>query len=147
MSLKEQIMEAQKQAMKEKNAEVLSTIRMLTSAIKNEEIDSRTELTDEQVQQVVARQVKQLNDSIVDFQKGGREDLVTQAAKEVQLLTTFLPEQLSDAELQLIVKEVIEAAGATSAQDVGKVMGTVMQKVKGKADGQRVRAMVSTLLV
>ena len=96
MSIKQNIQDAQKEAMKSKDSDKLSTLRQIWSAIKNAEIDSSGELSDEKVQEIIARQVKQLRDAMSDFEKGGREDLVEQNKKEIELLETYLPAQMSD---------------------------------------------------
>lgn len=145
MSIKQTLQDAQKEAMKAKDSESLSTIRQVLSAIKNEEISSGGELKDEQIQTVIARQVKQLKDALKDFEAAGRDDLAGQNKKEIALLEGYLPAQLSDEELETIVKETIAQTGATGPQDLGKVMGAVMGKVKGQADGNRVREMATKL--
>lgn len=134
-----------KEAMKQKDAEKLSTVRMIMAAIKNTEIDQGGVLTDEQIQETIAKQVKQLQDAMKDFSAGGRTDLVEQTQKEVAYLSSFLPAQLSDEELETIAKEVLKTLGTTSKQDFGKIMGAVMAAVKGQADGNRVREVVNRL--
>lgn len=119
---------------------------MLWSAIRNEEIEKLRELSDEETQAVVGRQMKQLADALKDFETGGRADLVAQTKQELQTLATYLPAQLPEDELRRIVEASIREVGATSAADVGKVMGAVMKAAKGKADGNRVRSLVSELL-
>lgn len=146
MSVKQQLMDAQKEAMKAKDKARLSTIRMTLSAIKNEEINNGVELDDTGVQAVIAKQVKQLNDSAAEFEKGGRSDMAADAKKEVEILAVYLPAQLDDDALKAIVQEVITDVGATSPSDMGKVMGPVMEKVQGQADGKRVKDMVQQLL-
>ncbi|HYE59797.1 MAG TPA: GatB/YqeY domain-containing protein [Candidatus Kapabacteria bacterium] len=146
MSLRDSIRQAQTQAMKDRNAEVTDMLRMLWSQIRNEEIAQQHDVTDEDIVQIVSRQVKQLQDALQDFTKGGRTDLIEKTNKEIAFLQQYLPVQLSDEELETIVKEVIAASGAASGNDTGKVMGTVMKQVKGKADGNRVREMVTRLL-
>jgi uncharacterized protein YqeY len=146
MALRDDIQSAQTTAMKSRQTETLSTLRMLWSAIRNEEINLRQELTDEEVVGVVSRQIKQLRDSATDFANGGRNDLAEKANTEIKLLETYLPAQMSDDELESVTKKIIADMSATGAGDVGKVMGSVMKQVKGKADGNRVRNIVTRLL-
>lgn len=146
MSLQATIDQAKIAAMKEKNQEALSTLRMLSSAIKNAEIEKQSALTDEEVQAVIARQVKQLRDANTDFQSSGRTDLVEKTNAEIALLETYLPAQMSDEELQAIVKATAEEMGVTAKADMGKLMGAVMKKVAGQADGNRVKEMVTAVL-
>lgn len=146
MVLREQILEAQKKAMKEKDAERLSILRVLWAAIKNEEIERRQELSDEQFQDVVARQVKQLKDALVDFEKGGRADLVEQMNKEIAVLAVYLPEQMSDTDLEQLIKNILTENNIVDAKDSGKAMSLVMPAVKGKADGTKVRNIVNQIL-
>jgi uncharacterized protein YqeY len=114
--------------------------------MKNKQIDVRHELSDQEVQDVVKTQVKQLKDAIESFTSGGREDLATNARMEIGLLEQFLPTQMSDEELLRVVKEVVEKSGVTSKADMGKVMGQAMAAVAGRADGSRVKALVATML-
>lgn len=139
MPLRETIQQAQTQAMKERNAERTSVLRMLWSAIRNEEINTRQDLTDEQVQSVIARQVKQLEDAQKDFQSGSRADLAEQNQREVAIMRAYLPAQLTDEELDSAVRAVLGAMDAGQTVDFGRIMGAVMKEVKGKADGNRVR--------
>jgi len=146
MTLRTIILEDQKKAMKERSKQKLSTLRMLTSAIKNVEIEKQHELSDEEVLEVIARQAKQLKDAMKDFESGGRDDLLEKTKSELGVLEAYLPEQLSDEELEKVVKATAEKVGASSSADMGKIMGAVMGQVKGKADGNRVRAIVQKLL-
>lgn len=146
MSLAEIINEKMKAALKAKENATLSTLRLLRSAIKNKHIDVQHELSDQEIQDVVKTQVKQLKDAIESFARGGRQDLVQNAQAEIAVLEQFLPEQLSNEELLQIVKEAIEQTGATQKADVGRVMGVAMQAVAGRADGSRVREMVASSL-
>lgn len=146
MSLRNEIQEKIHAAMKAGDAKNLAVMRLLKSAIKNEEIELQKELSDEEVQSVVARQVKQLVDAIKDFESGERSDLVAQAKEEIELMSVYLPEQMSDSELSIIVNKAIESTGAKTPGDVGRVMGLVMKQAKGKADGTKVREMVSKKL-
>src|SRR3989338_7416842 len=111
MTLREQLMEDQKQAMRDKNSERLSTIRMVMAAVKNTEIDRGTVLEDVEIQEVIARQVKQLADAVKDFIAGRRADLVEQSNKEMSLLAGYLPQQLSDEELESIIEKTMTDLG------------------------------------
>jgi len=146
MSLADTIQQAVITAMKAKDQETLSTLRMLTAAIKNAQIDAEKDLTDEDVQGVVSKQVKQLKDSLEQFRVGGREDLAGGVEKEINTLEVYLPEQLSEEEVEKIVQEVIGATGATSVKDMGRVMGQVMGKAKGQVDGNVVKNIAQKLL-
>src|SRR3990167_2944276 len=142
MTLIQTILEAQKEAMKKRDAETLSILRVLSSAAKNEQIEKQRELTDAEVQQVIARQVKQLKDALSDFEKARRTDLVDKTKKEVALLSAYLPQQLSDEELKAVIMLVVETNKGT---EPGRIMGPVMKEVAGRADGSRVKAMLETL--
>ncbi len=144
--LVEQINSDLKAAMIAKNAEELSVLRMLIAALRNKEITLRSggaaELTDEQVLEVLASEVKKRRDSVEAYTSGGRPELAAKETSEIKILQKYLPEQMTDEELEKVVREVM-AAGAT---DFGRVMGQVMAKVKGKADGGKVSEMVKKLL-
>ncbi len=144
--LREQILEAQKKAMKEKEAEKLSILRVLWATIKNEEIEKGQQLNNEQIQELVARQVKQLKDALVDFEKGNRIDLVEQTKKEIAVLTVYLPEQMSDVDLEQLIKNILLENNITDAKDSGKAMALIMPAVKGKTDGAKVRNIVNQIL-
>ena len=147
MSIKDQLTADMKQAMKDREAGKLrlSVIRMVR-ANKNVEINDKKELTDDEVLAVLMKEVKMRQDSVEEFQKAGRDELVAQAKEEIAILKKYLPEALSDDELKAIVAEVIAAVGATSPKDMGKVMPAVMAKTKGRADGKRINVMVRELL-
>jgi len=144
--LREQILEAQKKAMKEKEAEKLSILRVLWATIKNEEIEKGQPLNNEQIQELVARQVKQLKDALVDFEKGNRTDLIEQTKKEIAVLTVYLPEQMSDVDLEQLIKNILLENNITDAKDSGKAMALIMPAVKGKTDGAKVRNIVNQIL-
>lgn len=145
MSLRNTLQEAQKIAMKNGNKDALSTLRMLWSAIRNAEIDKGSEMTEEEIQGLIARQVKQLRDAATDFEKGGRTDLIEQSQKEINLLSEYLPVQLTDDELLALVKNIIEKNNGE--KNTGVIMGAVMKEVNGKADGKRVREIVMKILL
>lgn len=145
MNIKEQIKNDLKEAMKAGEVEKRDTLRMLDSMIKNEEIEQgvREEgLGDDDVLVLVKRAVKQRQDSIKQFVDGGREDLADKERVELEILNVYLPEQMSDEDLEEIVKGVITEVGAESKADMGKVMGLVIGKVGSLADGGRVKDMV-----
>jgi uncharacterized protein YqeY len=134
MSLKERITEDMKAAMRAKDSERLGTIRMITSAIKQREVDERITLDDNQVLAVIEKMIKMRKESIAQFQSGGREDLVAKETKEVELLQSYMPAQLSEAELDAIITDAITQSGAASIKDMGKAMAIVKQKAQGRAD-------------
>lgn len=146
MSLKEKLMEDFKTSMKNKDTLRKNTITMVRASIKQREVDERIELTDEDIIDIIAKQVKEKRDVIEDFAKGGREDLVQQTNKEMEILLEYLPEQLSEDEIEKIVKDVIDEVNAKSMKDIGIIMKNVMPKVKGKADGGMVSKIAKKLL-
>jgi len=146
MSLKERLKEDMKAALKAKDKEKLSVIRMLHSLIKNAEIDKRGELTDEEIISLLMKYAKQRRESIELYEKGGRQDLVEKERRELQIVESYLPKQMSEEEIRELVAKVIEEVGASSPKDIGKVMQAVMPKVKGRADGSLVNRIVRELL-
>ncbi len=137
MSLRNTISEAQKTAMKQGEKQSLSILRMLWSAIRNAEIDTGAQLNDEQIQQVITRQVKQLKDALTDFEKANRNDLQEQTQSEIDFLSQYLPKQLSDEELQEMVQRVV--THFSGEKNIGVLMGAVVKEAQGKADGKRIR--------
>jgi uncharacterized protein YqeY len=133
-TLKERITEDMKTAMRASDKERLSTIRMLQAAIKQREVDERITLDDAQVIAVVEKMIKQRKESIAQFEQGGRADLAAREKAEIELLQVYLPAQLSDAEIDALIKDAIATTGATSIKDMGKVMGAVKGKAAGRAD-------------
>ncbi len=146
MSLKEQLQQDLKTAMKEKDTFKRDTIRFLMSAIKQVEVDTRKELSDEDIVKIIQKSVKQREEAARQYKEGGREDLYEKEMKEAELLKTYLPKQLSDEELRIEVEKIIKEVGATSMKDMGKVMGVATKKLAGKADGKRINQMVKELL-
>jgi uncharacterized protein YqeY len=144
MTLKERITEDMKTAMRSGEKDRLAVIRLLQAAIKQREVDERIALDDAQVTSVLEKMIKQRKESVVAFDKGGRTDLVAKENGEIAVLQTYLPEQLSDAELDSLISEAIASTGAASIKDMGKVMGVVKSKAAGKADmgavGARIKA-------
>ena len=148
MSIKDLLTEDMKQAMKDKESGKLrlSVIRMARANIKNIEIDEKRELNDDEVLAVLMKEVKMRHDSLEEFTKAGREELVEQAKQEIAILRKYLPEQLSDEELKALVEEAVAETGAAGPKDMGKVMAALMPKTRGRADGKRINTMVRELL-
>lgn len=142
MSLKERLLEDMKTAMKAKDKQKLSVIRMARAAIKNVEIAKRKDLDDNEVIEVLAREVKQRRDSISEFEKAGKEQTVLNLNKEIEILTGYLPEQLSEEKIEKLVYDTIKDLKGASIADIGKVMGIIMPKLKGRADGRLVNTIV-----
>ena len=146
MSLKERITEDMKAAMRAKDSERLGTIRLLTAAIKQREVDERIELDDAAVVAVIDKMVKQRKDSITAFEQGGRADLAAKEAAELVVLQAYLPARLSADEVAAEVRAIVTQLGASGPGDMGKVMGAVKQKLAGKADMGQVSAAVKAAL-
>ena len=146
MSLKSQITEDMKSAMKAGEKDRLKVVRLVLAAIKQVEIDKRTELDDAAVLAVLTKMVKQRRDSVEQFKKGDREDLAKIERDEIAILDTYLPEQLSADELAAMVDEVIQSTGAEGIRDMGKVMGQIKAKAAGRADMGAVSATVKERL-
>lgn len=146
MSLLETLNADMKQAMKDKNKEALSVIRMVKSTVMNEQISLGHDLTPEEELTVLSREVKQRQDSLAEFERGGREDLAAGIRSELTILAKYLPVQLTEEEIVAIVAAAIEQTGATGPKDMGKVMGVVTPQVKGKADGKVVADLVKATL-
>ncbi len=146
MTLKEKLQEDLKTAMKNKDTVRLSVIRLAKAAVMNLEIARGHQLNDEEVIEVLAKEVKQRNDSLVEFEKAGRKDLVENLQKEIQIVQEYLPAQLSEAEVRKLIEEVIAEVSAYSKKDMSKVMPVLMPKIKGRADGKLVNQIVNSLL-
>lgn len=142
MSLLERLNEDMKQAMRNKEKEKLTVIRMIKASLQNEAIKLGQELNEDQELTVLSREVKQRKDSLHEFEKAGREDLVEKIRTELQYVELYMPKQLSEDEVSKIVAETITETGASSKADMGKVMAAIMPKVKGKADGSLVNKLV-----
>jgi uncharacterized protein YqeY len=147
MSLSERLNEDMKQMMKSGDKFALTVVRMIRSAVKNAEIDAKRTLTDDEVMDILTREIKQRRDALQEFEKAGREDLANQAKAEVEVIQRYMPQPLTEEELISIVEETVNEVGATSKGDMGKVMSALMPKVKGRADGKQVNAVVQRLLV
>ena len=146
MSLKERITEDMKSAMRAKDAERLGTIRLLTAAMKQKEVDERIELDDVTVIAIVDKMLKQRKDSIEAFEKAGRQDLADKEKAEITVLQVYLPERLSADEVAAEVKAIVTELGAKGPGDMGKVMGAVKTRLAGKADMGQVSAAVKAAL-
>jgi uncharacterized protein len=146
VSLKEQIHQDLTAAMRSGDVLRRDVLRMATSAAYNLEKKQRRPLSDEELLSVVAREVKTRRESVEAFRAGGREDLASKEEAEIAVLQGYLPQQLGDDELQALVEEAVRATGATSARDLGKVMGWLAPRTKGRADGRRVSGMVAAAL-
>ena len=146
MTLREKINEDMKAAMKAREPEKLGAIRLLTAALKQKEVDERIELTDDLILAIIEKMLKQRKDSIAQFTAGNRLDLVAKEEFEVGVLSAYMPQQLSDAEVAEILNAVIAETGATSAKDMGKVMNTLRPKVAGRADMGKLSGMVKARL-
>ncbi|MDR0899377.1 MAG: GatB/YqeY domain-containing protein [Lactobacillaceae bacterium] len=145
MTLKEQLNEDMKAAMKAKDKDTLAVIRMVKAAISNKEIEDG-ELDDTAVLGILAKEVKQRQDTLNEVSKAGRDDLVEQNQKEIGILQGYLPEQLSDEELRQIIEKAVSDSGASSLADMGKVMGIVQPEIKGRADGSKASQIVKEIL-
>jgi uncharacterized protein YqeY len=146
MSLRDQISEDMKNAMRAKETERLGTIRLLLAAIKQREVDERIVVDDAGVIATVEKMIKQRKDSISQFEKAGRDDLVAVEAAEMTILQTYLPAQLSDAEVEAAVAAAVSSTGASGPQDMGKVIGVLKGQLAGKADMGKVSGLVKAAL-
>ncbi|MGD8484293.1 MAG: GatB/YqeY domain-containing protein [Thioalkalispiraceae bacterium] len=144
--LKTRINDDVKTAMREKDKARLATLRLITAALKQKEVDERTELNDEQVVAILEKMLKQRKDSIEQFEKAGRDELAEQEKSEIAIIQLYMPEQLSDDEIEALIKEAITATGAESMKDMGKVMGTLKPKLAGRADMGAVSGKIKALL-
>lgn len=145
-SLRDKLTEDMKQAMRDRDNEVRDTIRFLLSAVKSAEIDKRESLTEEEEIAVLRSQAKQRRDSIDQFRAGDRNDLADREAAQLAILERYLPQQMSDEELEQFVKSGIEAADASSPKDMGKVMGVLTKRSEGRIDGRRLSMAVRSAL-
>ena len=142
MSLKQKLQEDLKSSMKNKDTNKKSVITLIRASIKQYEVDNRVELGDEEITDLIAKQLKQTRDSRDEFAKAGREDLVEKADAEIEILKEYLPQQLSEEELNEIVISTISEVGATSMKDMKNLMSSIMPKVKGRADGKLINELV-----
>ncbi len=146
MSLKEQIQNEVKEAMKAKDVARRDALRLLTSAFKQVEVDERIVLDDEGVLKIIQKQVKQRQDAAAQYKDAGRDDLYDKEMAEIAIYEDYLPKQLDDAELEARIKEIIANVGAASMKDIGEVMGTASKALNGIADGKRINECAKALL-
>ncbi|MUT66669.1 GatB/YqeY domain-containing protein [Paenibacillus sp. NEAU-GSW1] len=146
MNLSERLNDDMKQAMKNQDKFRLSTIRMIRAAVKNLEIDLKRPLEDSEVLDILGREVKQRKDSLQEFSKAGRDDLVADLTAEIEIISQYLPDQLTEEEIKAIVQQTIQELGASSKAEMGKVMGALLPKTKGRADGKLVNQYVQQFL-
>ena len=146
MSLKDRITQDVKDAMRAKDKPRLATLRLITAAIKQREVDERIDLDDTQVTLVLDKMVKQRRESIVQFEKAGRDDLIAIETSELEIITPYLPEQLGEDEINALIDAALEQTGATSVKDMGKVMGQLKPKLQGRADMGAVSALIRAKL-
>lgn len=144
--LKEKLLEDLKNSMKEKNIIRKNVIQMVRAAILQFEKDKGIEVEDNQIIDIIAKEVKKRKDAAIDFEKGGREDLVEKNNKEIEILSAYLPKQLSKEEIEAIVKEIIAEVNATTIKDMGKVMKSAKEKIGAAADGKTINEVVKSLL-
>jgi len=146
MSLKEQIKNDIKEAMRAKETRKRDTLRNILAAIKQIEVDERRELSDADVEKILMKYAKQREDAIVQFKEAGRDDLVAKDEAELALVQSYLPEPMSDDELETVLEEIIAETGASSMKDMGKVMGAAKSAIGSRADGGRINQIVKKLL-
>lgn len=146
MSIKETLMNDLKTAMKDKDTIRKNTVTMIRSAILQFEKDNLTELDEDGVMEIIAKELKKRRDVLPEYEKSGRDDLIGDINREIEILLAYLPAQLTKEELEVIVTDAIAETGATSMKDMGKIMATVMPKTKGRADGKMINAIVKEKL-
>jgi uncharacterized protein YqeY len=146
MDLKERLDRDLKNAMRAKDQTRLLTIRSIRSAIIEKEKEGTGPLTDDDLQTILQKQAKQRRDALQQYDDAGRDDLAQKERDELEIIETYLPEQLSDEEIHRVVHEIVTRTGATTMKDMGRVMGEAMSELKGRADGNRVRVTVQQLL-
>ena len=144
--LKEKLMEDLKEAMKEKQILRKNVVQMIRAAILQVEKDKQIELEDDQILEIIAKEAKKRKDSLSDYEKSGREDLINQVKEEIEIISEYLPKQLTKEEITEIVKQVIEETEATSIKDMGKVMKSAKEKMGATADGKTINEVVRELL-
>lgn len=147
MSIKETLAQDLKLSMKEKDLVRKNTVQSIRAAILQVEKDNLTELDDEAIIDVIAKELKKRKDVLPDYEKSGREELITQLNREIEIVMGYLPSQLSEDELDEIVKTAVESTGASTMKDMGKIMAEVMPKIKGRADGKLVNTLAKKYLM
>lgn len=146
MSLKERLLQDMKEAMRNKDDIKKNAIQMVRSAVLQVEKDKKVTLDDDGIIEIIAKEIKTKRDSLPDYERSGRQDLIDKLNAEINILLSYLPEQLTENELEEIVKQTIQETGANSIKDIGKVMQSVMPKVKGRADGKIINQIVRKFL-
>ena len=146
MSLKERLLEDLKIAMRDKDVIRKNTVQMARAAVLQVEKDNRVTLDDDGILDILAKEVKKRRDSMPEFEKSGRQDLIDSLKTEIEVLLQYLPQQLTEEELEPIVRQAVEEIGAASVKDMGKVMQAVMPKVKGRADGKMINRIAKRIL-
>jgi uncharacterized protein YqeY len=146
MSLKEQLLEDMKNAMKDKDVLRKNAVQMVRAAVLQAEKDGRITLDDDGVIDIIAKEVKKRRDVLPDYEKSGRQDLVDSLRTEIDVLLKYLPQQMTEEEVEAAVREAVQETGASSAKDMGMVMKAVMPKVRGRADGRTVNMIVKKIL-
>lgn len=146
MSLKERLLEDMKAAMRDKDVIKKNAVQMARSAVLQVEKDNRITLDDDGVLEIIAKEVKKRRDSLPEYEKSGRQDLIDNLKTEIEVLMQYLPQQLTEEDLEVIVRQAVQDTGASSAKDMGKIMQEVMPKVKGRADGRVINQIVKRIL-
>ena len=146
MTLKERLMEDMKVSMRNKETLKKSVITMIRASVKQKEVDDRVDVNDDDVIELIAKQLKQSKDALVEFEKAERDDLIAQTKAEIEILASYLPQQLTDEELEAVVRDAVAEVNAQSVKDMGKIMGKVMAVAKGRVDGKRINEMVKKVL-
>ncbi len=146
MALKEQLMDDLKTAMKEKDVVRKNTVQSVRAAILQTEKDNKTDLNDDGVIDVIAKELKRRRDVLPEYEKSGREDAIAELNREIEVLSSYLPELLSEEELEQIVLQVMQEVGAASMKDMGKIMAAVTPKTRGRADGRQINQIVKSKL-
>ncbi len=146
MSIKTQLRDALTEALKAGETQRKTTLRMALASIKNAEVEARGELDEDLVLNLIQKEVKARHETIEGAKKANRPDLIEKAETEIEILSDFLPQQLSADELKVLVQEAIEESGASSMSEIGKIMGVLMPKIRGKADGKQANQIVRELL-
>ncbi|MEA3315290.1 MAG: GatB/YqeY domain-containing protein [Campylobacterota bacterium] len=142
MSLKDKLKIDLKEAMRAKDINKRDSIRAINTMIKQIEVDNRVELEDKDIIQLIQKGVKQREEAITQYKEASREDLIAKEQEQIDVFSLYLPTQLTDEELEIVIKDIISEVGATSMKDMGKVMGSAKAKVEGRADGKRINEMV-----
>jgi uncharacterized protein YqeY len=147
MSLKERLLEDMKIAMRDKDTIKKNAVQMVRAAVLQVEKDNKVSLDDDGVLEIIAKEVKKRRDSLSEFEKSGREDLIGTIKSEIEILLQYLPQQLTEEELEAIVRQAVKDTGASSPRDLGKIMQAVMPQVKGRADGKVINEIAKRILV